>query len=73
MSTVPGNKYMNMSGTSMATPITAGAAALYWSKHRSADWSEVKDAIIKSARPVPALSSKVFSGGKLNVEDLLNL
>jgi thermitase len=59
-------------GTSMATPHVAGAAALYWSKHPTANWKDVKDAIMKSATPVPALAGKMVSGGKLNVDALMN-
>lgn len=58
-------------GTSMATPHVAGAAALYWSKHPNATWREVKDAIMGSVKPIPALSGKTVSGGKLSVEQLM--
>jgi len=60
-------------GTSMACPHVAGAAALYWSSHPGKTYKEVKDAILKSARPIPALRGKTVSGGKLNVEDLMKL
>jgi subtilisin family serine protease len=58
-------------GTSMATPHVAGAAALYWSAHPEKKWNDVKDAILKSASPIPALSGKSVTGGKLNVADLM--
>jgi len=70
-SSIPKNKYMTMPGTSMACPHVAGAAALYWSHHPEKTWMEVKGAILKSARPLPSLSGKLVSGGKLNVKDLL--
>ena len=57
----------------MACPHVAGAAALYWSSHPEKTYKEVKDAILKSARPIPALRGKTVSGGKLNVEDLMKL
>lgn len=60
-------------GTSMATPHVAGAAALYWSQHPNATMAEVKEAILRSAKPIPALTGKTVSGGKLNVERLMNL
>jgi thermitase len=59
-------------GTSMATPHVAGAAALYMSKNPSATWQQVKAAIIASATPVASMAGKSVSGGKLNVEALLN-
>ena len=58
-------------GTSMACPHVAGAAAAYWSKHPSATYADVKAALLASVKPVSALTGKVMSGGKLNVEALL--
>jgi len=79
-STTVGHKYSDTvipifnatwDGTSMACPHVAGAAALYWSSHPEKSYKEVKEAILKSARPVAALNGKSVSGGKLNVEDLI--
>ena len=58
-------------GTSMAAPHVAGAAALYWSKHPTATWQEVKAAILSSAAKVSNLSNKNVSGGKLDVKALM--
>ena len=76
MSTFPKNvrgktiaSYDYLSGTSMATPHVAGAAALYKARHPSATWSEIKAAILNSATPTPSLDGKVVSGGRLNVSD----
>jgi subtilisin family serine protease len=70
-STLPSNKYGNLDGTSMACPHVAGAAALYWSKNPNMTWKDVKNALLSSAAPIPALSGKSVSGGKLNVKALL--
>lgn len=85
-STVPMNKYTDVAldlpqfgikatwdGTSMATPHVAGAAALLWSKYPNANWKQIKDALLQTATPVGGLRSKTVSGGKLNVNALMNL
>jgi thermitase len=81
-STVVGSKYsdtvldiggftVTWDGTSMATPHVAGAAALYWSANPSKTWREVKEALINSAKEIPALSGKAVSNGKLDVKALM--
>jgi thermitase len=81
-STVPSQKYQDTvldflgmkvtwDGTSMATPHVAGALALYWSAHPEKSWREVKEALMQSVVPVADLGPKTVSGGKLNVEKLL--
>lgn len=58
-------------GTSMACPHVAGAAALYWSNHPEKTYKEVKEALIRSAKPITNLKTKIFSGGKLDVDSLM--
>jgi subtilisin family serine protease len=83
-STVPAQKYQDTvldlfgmkvtwDGTSMATPHVAGAAALYWSAYPEKSWREVKAALLRSTVPVSALNQKSVSGGKLNVERLMDV
>jgi subtilisin family serine protease len=64
--------YATWDGTSMATPHVAGAAALYWSAHPEKTWSDVKSALLGSAKKIPAVQGKVVSSGKLDVKALLN-
>jgi thermitase len=58
-------------GTSMACPHVAGAAALYWSAHPGKTYAQVKEAILNSAKRIPATEGKMTSNGKLNVENLM--
>ncbi|MEK6555142.1 MAG: S8 family peptidase [Bdellovibrionota bacterium] len=58
-------------GTSMATPHVAGAAALYLSYKPTATWREIKDALLKTAKPITSVSGKVVSNGKLSVDGLM--
>ena len=58
--------YASYSGTSMAAPHVAGAAALYKSTRPTATAADVKAAILASAVPTPALQGKVVTGGRLN-------
>lgn len=64
---------MDWDGTSMATPIVAGAASLLWALHPQADYHQIRDMILRSARPVPALAGNVATGGVLNVAGALGL
>ena len=50
-STVRGGGFGNLSGTSMASPIVAGAAALLWAERPELSYLEIKDAILNTARP----------------------
>lgn len=48
-STVPGNKYQNNSGTSMAAPVTAGIAAALFSYYPELTAKDVRAIILKSS------------------------
>ncbi|MEM7456262.1 MAG: S8 family serine peptidase [Planctomycetota bacterium] len=45
------NNYYYSSGTSMATPHVAGAAALLWAERPDMSYLEIKDAILDNTRP----------------------
>ena len=55
-STVPGGKYEQESGTSMASPVVAGVAALIMSYYPTLTASDVKKVILESATKVPGVS-----------------
>jgi subtilisin family serine protease len=71
-STLPGNHYGSESGTSMATPHVAGAAALLLSRSPNLSVSEIRAKIFGSADRIPAFSSKIANGGaRLNLMRLV--
>jgi subtilisin family serine protease len=71
-STVPNNRYATLSGTSMACPHVAGAAALVWGMHPSWTYQQVKAALLASVDVLPGLQGKVATGGRLNVAKALS-
>ncbi len=71
LSSIPGDRYAFMDGTSMACPHVAGAAALVWANHPSWNYAAVKAAILRSTDPLPALRDKTVTGGRLNVRRAL--
>lgn len=50
LSTLPGGQYGYMSGTSMAAPHVAGAAALLWSEHPLWTYKDVKKTLLLSSK-----------------------
>ena len=70
-STVPGNAYKYLSGTSMATPHVTGAVALLLSREPSLTPAQIRDRLISSSDKIPAAAGKAV-GGRLNVYKLLS-
>jgi subtilisin family serine protease len=70
-STAPGGKYAKLSGTSMACPHVAGAAALIWSQFPNADYKEIKRRLMDTGDALSALAGKTVSGKRINVERAL--
>lgn len=66
-STIPGNSYQNLSGTSMAAPFVSGAAALIKSTEPELSASEIKNLIMNNVNPVSSLSGVTVTGGRLNL------
>jgi subtilisin family serine protease len=62
---------IDWNGTSMATPLVAGAAALVWSKYPHWSYQQVRQRILESVRQVDTLSGKVSTSGVLDVEAAL--
>lgn len=66
LSTIPGNAYAYMSGTSMATPFVAGMAALILREAPQLTGYQVKDLLLSTAMPFSQLSGKVSTGSRIN-------
>ena len=66
LSTITGNDYVYMSGTSMAAPMVTGTAAMLYSCDASLSLMDVRNRILQSARPLESLSGKVATGGMLD-------
>jgi len=62
-----------MSGTSMAAPAVAGAAALVLGLRPTLTGAQVRDLLLRSVDRLPAFAGKTVSGGRLDVRRLLEL
>ena len=67
LSTLPGGKYGDKDGTSMAAPLVAAAAAMLRQSDSKATYGELRTALREHADKPPALQGKVLYGGRLNV------
>ena len=67
LSTVPSDTYAYMSGTSMAAPMVAGAAALLYSGRPDLSLSDVRTALLSSVHKLAPLKGKTAYGGMLDV------
>jgi hypothetical protein len=61
-----------ISGTSFASPIVAGIAALYRAEFPGQSAPQVAQQIIQTARPVPGLATKCQAGGVINAVGMFN-
>jgi hypothetical protein len=60
--------YVRLSGTSMATPHVAGAAAILFQQHPDWTGAQLKDALVGAANPNPALTVYQQGGGRVDVD-----
>jgi len=66
LSTIPGDAYGFMSGTSMAAPMVTGVAAMIYSYRQDISLGEVKNILLNSSRKMDSLAGKMVSGGLLD-------
>ncbi len=71
VSTLPGSAYGPRDGTSMASPLVAGAAALLRASEPSLNATALRARLLTSVRPVPGLAGRTVTGGVLDLARLL--
>ncbi|HSE19463.1 MAG TPA: S8 family peptidase [Pyrinomonadaceae bacterium] len=71
LSTWLGDGYEEKSGTSMATPVVSGVAALVLAEHSRMSVDELKKKLLASSDPIVALKGKIATGGRINAAKAL--
>jgi len=71
LSTWLGNAYEEKSGTSMATPVISGVAALIVAQHPRMSVDDLRKKLLASTDPIVALKGKTVSGGRINAAKAL--
>jgi len=67
-SSIPNNRYGNMSGTSMASPNTAGVAAEVLSHFPELSAVELKEVLMRSAVKVGGFQGRIVSGARVDLQ-----
>lgn len=65
-STLPGNSYGYLSGTSMAGPHVTGLAALLEAQNPSRSWKAIRNLILTGGDKVASLTGKTITGRRIN-------
>jgi subtilisin family serine protease len=71
LSTWLGNAYEEKSGTSMATPVVSGVAALVLAENPRTSVDDLRKKLMASTDPIVALKGKTVSGGRINAAKAL--
>ena len=67
LGTPVGTSYVSMSGTSMATPHVAGAAAIVAQQHPGYTGRQIKQVLMASAKPTPGLTVLQQGSGRVDL------
>ncbi len=73
LSTLPGNSYGFMTGTSQATAFVSGAAALVMSHKTGFKYADIKKYILSNGDVLPSLADKTKTSRKLNLYKALTI
>jgi subtilisin family serine protease len=73
LSTWLGNGYEEKSGTSMATPVVSGVAALIIAQHPRISVDDLRKKLMASSDPIIALKGKTVTGGRINAAKALEV
>jgi subtilisin family serine protease len=65
------NGYEEKSGTSMATPVVSGVAALIVAEHPRISVDDLRKKLLASTDPIVALKGKTVTGGRINAAKAL--
>lgn len=68
-STVLGNGYEKIDGTSMATPFVAGLANMIKASNPNLNYTQIKNLILAGGVPNPSLAGKTISGRRIRAID----
>src|SRR5689334_316753 len=66
------NGYEEKSGTSMATPVVSGVAALIVAEHPRISVDDLRKKLLASTDPIVALKGKTVTGGRINAAKALD-
>ena len=72
LSTWLNNEYEEKSGTSMATPVVSGVAALIIAENPRISVDELRKRILDASDPIVALKGKTVTGGRINAAKALD-
>jgi subtilisin family serine protease len=72
LSTWLGNGYEEKSGTSMATPVVSGVAALVLAEHPHMSVDDLRKKLMASTDPIVALKGKTVTAGRINAAKALD-